>query len=77
MGAVERGDAVRAALAELGADAASVLVGKYVDGHSVNELARASRPVAEGGRVAIVACPGAAPHVARPGISTPKKPGRI
>jgi RNA polymerase sigma factor (sigma-70 family) len=36
---VERSNAVRAALAELGADARSVLLGKYVDGRSVNELA--------------------------------------
>ncbi len=36
--AIERGDAVRAALAELGSDARRVLLGKYVDEHSVAEL---------------------------------------
>jgi RNA polymerase sigma-70 factor, ECF subfamily len=36
---IERGDAVRAALAELGADARGVLLGKYVDGQSVSKLA--------------------------------------
>jgi RNA polymerase sigma-70 factor (ECF subfamily) len=39
IGAIERGDAVRAALAELGAESRGVLLGKYVDGRSVNELA--------------------------------------
>ena len=36
---VERGDAVRAALAELSSDARSVLLGKYVEGQSVDDLA--------------------------------------
>jgi RNA polymerase sigma-70 factor (ECF subfamily) len=36
---IERADAVRAALAELGAEARQALVGKYVEGCSVNELA--------------------------------------
>lgn len=36
---IERGDAVRAALAELGAETRAILLGKYVGGHSVNELA--------------------------------------
>jgi RNA polymerase sigma-70 factor, ECF subfamily len=40
IGSIERGDAVRAALAELGAETRSVLLGKYVSGYSVNELAR-------------------------------------
>ncbi|HEX4145596.1 MAG TPA: RNA polymerase sigma factor [Pirellulales bacterium] len=39
IGTIERGDAVRAALAELEADARGVLLGKYVDGLSVNQLA--------------------------------------
>jgi RNA polymerase sigma-70 factor (ECF subfamily) len=37
---IERADAVRAALAELGTDTRSVLLGKYVDGKTVNDLAR-------------------------------------
>ncbi len=40
LGAVERNDAVRAALAELGDDARGALLAKYVDGHSVGEVAR-------------------------------------
>jgi len=36
---IERGDAVRAALAELGMEPRRVLLGKYVDGRSVNDLA--------------------------------------
>ncbi len=40
LSSIERGDAVRAALAELGSDARGVLLGKYVGGQSVNELAR-------------------------------------
>ncbi len=39
LGAVERNDAVRAALAELGADARGALVAKYVDGQSVQQVA--------------------------------------
>jgi len=39
IGAIERGDAVRAALAELGAETRGVLLGKYVDGRSVSQLA--------------------------------------
>ena len=37
---IERGDAVRAALAELGSETRGVLLGKYVERRSVNELAR-------------------------------------
>jgi len=40
VGAIERSDAVRAALAELGAEARGALLGKYVHGQSVNELAQ-------------------------------------
>jgi RNA polymerase sigma-70 factor (ECF subfamily) len=40
LGAVERNDAVRAALAALGADARGALVAKYVDGQSVQEVAQ-------------------------------------
>jgi len=39
LSAIERGDAVRAALAQLGAETRGVLLGKYVDGRSVNQLA--------------------------------------
>jgi RNA polymerase sigma-70 factor (ECF subfamily) len=40
IGAIERADAVRAALAELGAENRGVLLGKYVDGRSVDQLAQ-------------------------------------
>jgi RNA polymerase sigma-70 factor (ECF subfamily) len=40
LGAIERSDAVRAALVELGADDRAVLLGKYVEGQSVEQLAQ-------------------------------------
>ena len=40
IGAIERADAVRAALAELGAEARGVLLAKYIDRRSVNQLAQ-------------------------------------
>ncbi|HEY1785370.1 MAG TPA: sigma-70 family RNA polymerase sigma factor [Pirellulales bacterium] len=40
IGAIERGDAVRAALAVLGTETRGILLGKYVDGRSVDQLAQ-------------------------------------
>jgi len=40
VGAIERGHVVRAALAELGSDSRAALVGKYLDGRGVDEIAR-------------------------------------
>jgi RNA polymerase sigma-70 factor, ECF subfamily len=40
LSSIERADAVQAALAELGAETRDVLLAKYVDGQSVNDLAQ-------------------------------------